>query len=111
MQANTSLGPVYFTCYPNLELDCMNDQSIRKTLALNIHTQNYDMNPRSRNIPIVYRVYYKVMTFVVTPNCLLTFPKDQQILLEFVKGIELKEINQFQDKINLLQHKQHVKFL
>ena len=25
MQANTSFGPVYFTCYPNLELDCMND--------------------------------------------------------------------------------------
>ena len=25
MQANTSFGPVYFTCYPNLKLDCMND--------------------------------------------------------------------------------------
>ena len=39
MQANTSFGPVYFTCYPSLELDCMNDQSIHKALTLNIQTQ------------------------------------------------------------------------
>ena len=80
MQANTSFGPVYFTCYPNLELDCMNDQSIHKTLTLNIQTQNYDMDPRSRNILIVYRVYYKVMTSVVNPNCLLSSPKDQTLI-------------------------------
>ena len=36
MQANTSFGPVYFTCYPNLELDCMNDKSIHKALTPNI---------------------------------------------------------------------------
>ena len=42
----------------------MNDQSIHKALTLNIQTQNYDMDPRSRNILIVYRVYYKVMTSV-----------------------------------------------
>ena len=80
MQANTSFGPVHFTCYPNLELDCMNDQSIHKALNLNIQTQNYDMNPRSRNILIVYRVYYKVMTSVVNPNYLLSSPKDQTLI-------------------------------
>ena len=80
MQANTSFGPVYFTCYPNLELDCMNDKSIHKALTLNIQTKNYDMDPRSRNILIVYRVYYKVMTFVVNPNCLLSSPKDQTLI-------------------------------
>ena len=80
MQANTSFGPVYFTCYPNLELDCMNDKSIHKALTLNIQTQNYDMDPRSRNILIVYRVYYKVMTSVVNPNCLLSSPKDQTLI-------------------------------
>ena len=80
MQTNTSLGPVYFTCYPNLELDCMNDKSIHKALTLNIQTQNYDMDPRSRNILIVYRVYYKVMTSVVNPNCLLSSPKDQTLI-------------------------------
>ena len=80
MQANTSFGPVYFTCYPNLELDCMNDQSIHKALTLNIQTQNYDMDPRSRNILIAYRVYYKLMTSVVNPNCLLSSPKDQTLI-------------------------------
>ena len=80
MQANTSFGPVYFTCYSNLELDSMNDQSIHKALTLNIQTQNYDMNYRSRNILIVYRVYYKVMTYVVNPNCLLSSPKDQTLI-------------------------------
>ena len=80
MQANTSYGPVYFTCYPNLELDCMNDKSIHKALTLNIQTQNYDMDPRSRNILIVYKIYYKVMTSVVNPNCLLSSPKDQTLI-------------------------------
>ena len=37
------------------------------------------MDPRSRNILIVYRVYYKVMTSVVNPNCLLSSPKDQTL--------------------------------
>ena len=80
MQANTSFGPVYFTCYPNLELECMNDHSIHKALTLNIQTQNYDMDPRSRNILIVSIVYYKVMTSVVNPNCLLSSPKDQTLI-------------------------------
>ena len=38
------------------------------------------MDPRSRNILIVYRVYYKVMTSVVNPNCLLSSPKDQTLI-------------------------------
>ena len=50
--------------------------------------------------------------FHIDSRGLQTTYKDQQILFEFVKGIELKEINQLQDNINLLQHKQqHVKFL
>ena len=80
MQANISFGPVYFTCYPNLKLDCMNDQNIHKALTLNVQTQNYDMDPRSRNILIVYRVYYKVMTSVVNLNCLLSSPKNQTLI-------------------------------
>ena len=79
MQANTSFGTVYFTYYPNLELDCMNDQCIHKALTLNIQTQNYDMDPKSKNIHIVYRVYYKVMTYIVNPNCLLSSPKDKTL--------------------------------
>ena len=58
----------------------MNDKSIHKALTLNIQTQNYDMDPRSKNILIVYRVYYKIMTSIVNPNCLLSSPKDQTLI-------------------------------
>ena len=58
----------------------MNYQNIYKALTLNFQTQNYDMNPRSRNILIVYRVYSKVMTSLVNPNCLLSSPKDQMLI-------------------------------
>ena len=57
----------------------MNDLSIHKALTLNVKTQNY-MDPRSRNILIVYRVCYKVMTSVISPNCLLSSPKDQTLI-------------------------------
>ena len=60
----------------------MNDQNIHKALTLNIQTQNYDMDHRSKNILTVYRVYYKVMTFVLNPNCLLTSPKDQTLICQ-----------------------------
>ena len=50
--------------------------------------------------------------FHIDSRGLQTTYKGQQILFEFVKGIELKEINQLQNNINLLQHKQqHVKFI
>ena len=38
------------------------------------------MDPRSRNILIVDRVYYKVMTFVVNPNCFLSSPRYQTLI-------------------------------
>ena len=58
----------------------MNDISIHKDLTLNVQTQNYDMDPRSRNILIVYKVYYKVMTSVVNQNYLLTSPRNQTLI-------------------------------
>ena len=38
------------------------------------------MDPRSRNILIVYKVYYKVMTSVISPNCMLSSFKDQTLI-------------------------------
>ena len=84
----------------------MNDQSIHKALTLNVQTQNYDMDPRSRNILIVYRVYCKVMTSVVNPNCLLTSPRDQTLIWQaneknFIiiipKPIPWKSLTQFKE--------------
>ena len=50
--------------------------------------------------------------FSIDNQGLKTKYNNQDILFEFIKGIEVKEINQVQDFINLLQQKQkHVKFL
>ena len=50
--------------------------------------------------------------FSIDSQGLKTKYNNQEILFEFIKGIKVKEINQVQDFINLLQQKQqHVKFL
>ena len=106
MQANTSFRLVYYTCYPNLELDCMNDQSIHKALTLNVQTQNYDMNLRCRNILIAYRVYYKVMTSFVNLNCLLSSLRDHTLIWQaneknstviIPKPIQWENLRQFKE--------------
>ena len=50
--------------------------------------------------------------FQIDSQALRTKYNNQEILFEFIKGIEVKEINQVQDFISLLQQKQkQVKFL
>ena len=59
-------------------------------------------------IPFLTQLYH----FQIDNQGLKTKYKDQEILFEFIRGIEVKEINQVQDFINLLQQKQkQVKFL
>ena len=54
----------------------------------------------------------QLFPFSIDSQGLKTKYNNQDILFEFIKGIEIKEINQVQDFINLLQQKQkHVKFL
>ena len=74
--------PVYFDCFPNLELSCIDDMSIHKALSVNVQTKGYDMNPRAKNILIVYRIYYKAMTTLVNMKCLLTSPKRKTLLFQ-----------------------------
>ena len=58
--------------------------------------------------PFITQLY----PFHIDSQGVQTTYKSQQILFEFFKGIEIKEINQLQDHINLLQQKQQqVKFL
>ena len=64
-------GPIYFHYFPNLKLSYIDDMSIHKALTLNVETKGYDMDPRAKNIHIVYRVYYKAMTTSVNAKCLL----------------------------------------
>ena len=49
--------------------------------------------------------------FYVDKKGLHTKFTDQDLSFEFIKGIKIKEINQIQDEINLIQNKKHVKFI
>ena len=53
IESNMAHGPVYFHCFPNLELSYIDDMSIHKALTLNVETKGYDMDPRAKNILIV----------------------------------------------------------
>ena len=63
---------------------------------------------------IVLETYFltQLYPFQIDSQGLRTKYNNQEILFEFIKGIEVKEINQVQDFISLLQQKQKkVKFL
>ena len=75
-------GHVYFNCFPDLELSCIDDMFIHKALTLNVQTKGYDMDPRAKNILIVYRIYYKAMTTSINAKCLLTSPKRITLLFQ-----------------------------
>lgn len=62
MRSNMLIGPIYFDCFPNLELDCQNDDNIMMALTVNIQTKGYSMMEGSTNLYLRYRVYYKAMT-------------------------------------------------
>ncbi|XP_059649127.1 uncharacterized protein LOC132295070 [Cornus florida] len=63
METSLSDGPVYFNCYPNYPVSL---KDALDTWKLYVRTQNGDDGDNnqegSKDIAIVYRVYYKVMT-------------------------------------------------
>ena len=74
--------PVYFNYFLDLELSCIDDLSILEALTLNVQTKGYDMDPRAKNILIVYRIYYKAMTILVDANHLLKPTKGKILLFQ-----------------------------
>ena len=82
MESNIAHGLIYFNCLLDLELSCINDMSIHKALTLNVQTKGYDMDLRAKNIIIVYRIYYKVITTSVNAKCLLKSPKGKTLLFQ-----------------------------
>ena len=82
IESNMAHSLVYFNCYPDLELSCIDDLSIQKVLTLNVQTKGYDMDPRAKNILIVYRVYYKAMTTSLDAKYLLKPTKGKTLLFQ-----------------------------
>ena len=82
MESNMAHSPIYFNCFSNLELSCIDDLSTHKALTLYVQTKGYDMDPREKNILIVYKVYYKAMTMSVNPKFLWTSHRGKTLLFQ-----------------------------
>ena len=67
IQSNLADGPVYFNCYPNFLVD-INDPNIMDVLTLNVKTKNMNSKDNTREIAIIYRVYYRLMGTTLAPQ-------------------------------------------
>ena len=74
-------GPIYFDCYPNFAVSLM-DETMLKTLELDIETSGYNMYEGAQLLVIVYRIYYKLMKTTLEPQALMESPKGKTLLLQ-----------------------------
>ena len=74
-------GPIYFDCYPNFAASLM-DETMLKTLELDIETSGYNMYEGAQLLVIVYRIYYKLMKTTLEPQALMESPKGKTLLLQ-----------------------------
>ena len=81
LQSNLANGPVYFNCYPNYSID-INDQNIIDTLTLNVKTKNMNSKANTREIAIIYRVYYRLMKTTLAPKAKMISNKGVTMLME-----------------------------
>ncbi|PHU04683.1 Polyadenylate-binding protein RBP47B [Capsicum chinense] len=81
IQSNLADGPVYFNCYPNFSVD-INDPNIMDVLTLNVKTKNMNSKENTREITIIYRVYYRLMGTTLAPKARFTSPKGVTTLME-----------------------------
>ncbi|PHT26901.1 hypothetical protein CQW23_33494 [Capsicum baccatum] len=81
IQSNLADGPVYFNCYPNFSVD-INDPNIMDVLTLNVKTKNMNSKENTREIAIIYRVYYRLMGTTLAPKGRFTSPKGVTTLME-----------------------------
>lgn len=81
LQSNLAQGPVYFNCYPNYSVD-INDQNILDTLTLNIKTKHMNSKINTKEIAVIYRVYYRLMKTTLAPKAKIESNKGITMLME-----------------------------
>ncbi|KAH0654227.1 hypothetical protein KY289_031905 [Solanum tuberosum] len=81
LQSNLADGPVYFNCYPNFSVD-INDPNVMDSLTLNVKTKNLNSKINTREIAIIYRVYYRLMKTHLAPKARNESIKGETILME-----------------------------
>ncbi|WP_353803691.1 hypothetical protein, partial [Acinetobacter baumannii] len=81
LESNLAHGPVYFNCYPNFSIE-IEDPHILDTLTLNIKTKNMNSKLGTRDLAVIYRVYYKLMKTTIAPKAINSSPKGVTMLME-----------------------------
>ncbi|KAG5605965.1 hypothetical protein H5410_027457 [Solanum commersonii] len=81
LQSNLADGPVYFYCYPNFSVD-INDPNVMDSLTLNVKTKNLNSKINTREIAIIYRVYYRLMKTHLAPKARHTNIRGETMLME-----------------------------
>ncbi|KAH0682835.1 hypothetical protein KY290_021426 [Solanum tuberosum] len=81
LQSNLADGPVYFNCYPNFSVD-INDPNVMDSLTLNVKIKNLNSKANTREIAIIYRVYYRLMKTTLAPKARIESPKGVTMLME-----------------------------
>ncbi|KAH0753194.1 hypothetical protein KY285_006342 [Solanum tuberosum] len=72
---------VYFNCYPNFSVD-INDPNVMDSLTLNVKTKNLNSKINTREIAIIYRVYYRLMKTHLAPKARIKSLKGETKLME-----------------------------
>ena len=88
LESNLAQGPVYFNCYPNFSVE-IEDPNILDTLTLNVKTKNMNSKLGTRDLAIIYRVYYKIMKTTIAPKAINSSLKVLLCLWNQTKSITL----------------------
>ncbi|KAG5599852.1 hypothetical protein H5410_031222 [Solanum commersonii] len=80
IQTSLAYGSVYCNVYPNLQISLQDENSL-SSLILNVKLHGYDYIPRTEDVCICYRIYYKLL-HTLNPMCKMIDFKNETILIE-----------------------------
>ena len=81
IQTSLSSGPIHFDCFPNFTVS-LHDLYIRKALTLNIKTSRTFMVPGTKQLALIYRVYYKCIRTNLNVQALNKKAKGETTLIQ-----------------------------
>ena len=81
LESNLAQGPVYFNCYLNYSVE-IEDPNILDTMTLNVKTKNMNRKLGTKDLAVIYRVYYKLIKTTIALKAINSSPKVVTVLME-----------------------------
>ena len=81
VQLSLSSGPVHFDCFPNFTVS-LHDPHVLKALTLNIKTSSTSMIEGTKQLALIYRVYYKCIKTNLNVQALKKNPDGETSLIQ-----------------------------